>query len=397
MRATNRLNASRLGKLPAGLHCDGAGLWLVKRIDGGGQWVLRYTIWGKRREMGLGGFQDVGLAEARRAAEKWRGIAKSGRDPVKERAKERSAAIGATLNDIAPLAFEAKKTELKGAGEAGRWMSPINTHVLPKLGRMPIAEIDQDDVVRMLKPLWHDSPDVGKKAASRLGYILRWAKAKKYLVDENAVEAAKVILGKQPTKRSGIAAMPWREVPDFYAELAKDDSLGSYALRLTILTTMRSQTIRLLTPDQIDREAMVWNCPIAHMKGKEATPDGMTHFRTPLPQMALDLIEEAAAKHAKGAIIFPNQRSTEKAPRPASDMLMTRLLNRRGIKYRPHGFRASFKTWSLEHTDHIQERVEWCLAHATGTQVERAYMRGEFLDLRRPILQDWADWVTSKC
>ncbi|MDA1235756.1 MAG: Arm DNA-binding domain-containing protein, partial [Acidobacteria bacterium] len=66
MRAKNRLSTGFLKTAPTGKHCDGAGLWLLKRADGGAQWILRVTIHGRRREMGLGGFPSLGLAEARR-------------------------------------------------------------------------------------------------------------------------------------------------------------------------------------------------------------------------------------------------------------------------------------------------------------------------------------------
>ena len=92
MRAKNRLTAGFLKSPPVGKHCDGAGLWLVKRDDGGAQWVLRVTVHGRRREMGLGGYPSLGLAEARKLAERWRNVAAAGRDPVKEREAEERAA-----------------------------------------------------------------------------------------------------------------------------------------------------------------------------------------------------------------------------------------------------------------------------------------------------------------
>ncbi|WP_369692401.1 Arm DNA-binding domain-containing protein, partial [Sandarakinorhabdus limnophila] len=75
MRATNRLSAAGIKTATAGKHCDGGGLWLVKRDDGGAQWVLRVTVHGRRREMGLGGFPALGLAEARKQADRWRAVA----------------------------------------------------------------------------------------------------------------------------------------------------------------------------------------------------------------------------------------------------------------------------------------------------------------------------------
>ena len=136
MRARNRLSAAFVRSAPAGKHCDGAGLWLVKRPDGGAQWMLRVTVHGRRREMGLGAPPAVSLAGARDLAERWRSVAAAGRDPIKEREAEARAARreDITLAVITADAFEARKSELKGDGKAGRWLSPLSVHVLPKLG-----------------------------------------------------------------------------------------------------------------------------------------------------------------------------------------------------------------------------------------------------------------------
>ena len=122
MRALNRLSATFLKSAPPGKHCDGAGLWFVKREDGGAQWVLRVTVHGRRREMGLGGFPSLGLADARKLAERWRAVAAAGRDPVKEREAEMRQARreDISLAVITADAFEARKAELKGDGAAGR-------------------------------------------------------------------------------------------------------------------------------------------------------------------------------------------------------------------------------------------------------------------------------------
>ena len=71
--------------LPVGKHCDGAGLWLVVRDDGGAQWVLRVTVHGRRREMGLGGVDYMPLDEARIASRAYTMIAKRGGDPIEVR------------------------------------------------------------------------------------------------------------------------------------------------------------------------------------------------------------------------------------------------------------------------------------------------------------------------
>ena len=173
MRARNRLSAALVKAAPAGKHCDGGGLWLVKRPDGGAQWVLRYTIHGRRREMGLGSVPDVSLAAARQMAERWRAAAAANLDPIKVREREAREAARAdiSLAVITDAAFEARKAELKGDGQAGRWLSPLQNHVLPKLGKVPVTDIDQRDIRDTLAPIWHTKADAARKALNRLGIV----------------------------------------------------------------------------------------------------------------------------------------------------------------------------------------------------------------------------------
>ena len=221
-RALNRLSAAALKAAPVGKHADGGGLWFVKRKDGGAQWVLRITAHGKRREMGLGAYPAVSLRDAREAAEKWRAVNRTGKNPIKERerAKREAARNIHMLADIALDAFESRKAELKGDGKAGRWFSPLELHVLPKLGKVPVAEIDQKDIRDTLAPIWHEKADTARKAMNRLNIVLRHAAALGLEVDLQATEKAKALLGKQRHTVTNVPAMNWRDVPAFVSPWA---------------------------------------------------------------------------------------------------------------------------------------------------------------------------------
>ncbi|QXC50877.1 DUF4102 domain-containing protein [Agrobacterium salinitolerans] len=165
-RTLNRLSALVVKNAGAGKYADGGGLWLIKREDGGGQWVLRFTIHGRRREMGLGSIAEVSLKEAREESERWRAVARSGLDPISQREKNRREAVKRLhlLKDVAADAFESRKAELKGDGKAGRWFSPLELHILPKLGKTPVAEIDQTQIRDVLSPIWHAKAETARKA-----------------------------------------------------------------------------------------------------------------------------------------------------------------------------------------------------------------------------------------
>jgi integrase len=385
MRAKNRLTVGFLKSPPVGKHCDGAGLWLVKRDDGGAQWVLRVTIHGRRREMGLGGYPSLGLADARKLAERWRNVAAAGRDPVKEREAEARAARreDISLEILTADAFEARKAELKGDGIAGRWMSPLAIHVLPKLGKVPVTDLDQRDIRDTLAPIWHTKADTARKALNRLSIVLKHAAALGLDVDLQATEKAKALLGKSRHVPKNIPAMAWSDVPDFYASL-EEPTLTHLALRLLILTGARSSPVRKLRLEQI--EGNVWTVPGEGMKGRKgATPD----YRVPLSSEAQRIID-LARPHARNGFLFPNTRGGV-----ISDMTLSRHMERRGLEARPHGFRTSLRTWLAEATDAPHEVSEAMIAHVVDGSVVRAYRRTDFLEQRRGLAERWADFVTG--
>lgn len=300
MRATNRLSSQFLKSAPVGKHCDGAGLWLVKRDDGGAQWVQRVTVHGRRREMGLGGFPSLSLAEARKLSERWRKLAAAGRDPIKEREVEERAARreDITLAILTADAFEARKAELKGDGTAGRWLSPLTIHVLPKLGKVPVTDLDQRDIRDTLAPIWHTKADTARKALNRLSIVLRHAAALGLDVDLQATEKAKALLGKTRHVPKNIPAMDWRDVPDFYLSL-EEPTPTHLALRLLMLTGVRSSPLRNIRLDQIEGD--VWTVPAEGMKGRKgATADYRVPYRPkPSASLALHAPTPATASYSR--------------------------------------------------------------------------------------------------
>ncbi len=250
--ALQKLTAIQVKKSKPGKYADGGGLWLVKRADGGGQWVLRVTVYGRRREMGLGSLEAVSLKEARETAEQWRAVVRQGKDPIKERARlKRETAKGDnTLATVALEAFEARKADLKDDGKAGRWFSPLELHVLPKLGKIPVDEIDQQDIKATLAPIWHEKADTARKAMNRLAIVMRHAAAMGLEVDIQATDKAKALLGKTRHVVTHIPSLHWKEVPEFYESLT-DGTLTHLALRLLILSGLRTKPIRFCNLDQI--------------------------------------------------------------------------------------------------------------------------------------------------
>ncbi|MFT5865930.1 MAG: integrase [Gammaproteobacteria bacterium] len=379
-RALNKLSAQGVKSLGAGKFSDGGGLWIFKNDTGGGKWVLRVHVHGRRREMGLGAYPRISLKEARLEADKWRRVSQQGKDPIKhrqaaQRAAERNMHL---LSDNAQDAFESRKAELKGDGKAGRWFSPPELHVLPKLGKTPVSEIDQRDIRDTLASIWHDKAHTAKKAMDRLGICIRHAAALGLDVDIQATDKAKALLGKQRHKTQNIPALPWQDVPAFYQSL-DESTVTELALRLLILTAVRSAPLRFLHLDQIEGD--VWTILAEAMKGRR---DATSDFRVPLSSEALAVIEQAKP-FARDGFLFAGVRRGV-----ISDATMSKYMDRRGMTERPHGFRSSFRDWTAEATNTPREVAERCLGHVSGGAVELAYRRTDFLEKRRNLMERWA-------
>lgn len=382
---SNLLTSAFLKSAPTGKHVDGAGLWFIKRPDGGAQWMLRVSLGGKRREMGLGGFPDVSLKEARELAADYRKLAKQGVDPIKARMRQRREALRPESNliTIAEAAYEAKKAELKNDGINARWFSPLKLHVLPKLGSSSVEDITQQDIAQTLKPIWETKAETAKKAINRLNIVFTYAAAAGLDVDLNAIAKAKALLGKQRKQTQNTPALNWSEVPAFYETLAEPTTVH-LALKLLILTGVRSYAIRYAHVDQFDGK--IWIVPAENMKGQLHQ---VSEFRVPLSSEAQEVIAIAKQFERDGYLFAGVRRGV------ISDASMSRLMERRGMPERPHGFRSSLRTWLAECTNASEEVAETVLAHTVGSKVVRAYRRTDHFEERAILMERWAQHVTG--
>lgn len=374
---------SKLGSAsrPRGKHSDGQGLWLVKRSKVAGKWVLRLTIHGRRREMGLGRWPDVTLSEARGKADAARRLCRNGKDPIFERTKATRVSKPLSLKEVIDDCFEARKAELKGEGKNGKWMSPLLVHVIPKIGKYPIEEVDQHVIKETLAPIWHAKAESAEKALNRINVAMRHAAALGLSVDLQTTMKAKALLGKQRRTKTHIPSMPYAEVPAFYKWLEEQELVSAKALQFLILTVARTSEVRLAVSGEF--EEGVWNLPESRTKTGTAR-------RVPLVEEAARVIC-ARKQVTDSSFLFPTYRG-----QPLSDAAMATLMKRQGLEARPHGFRASFRTWVEEQTDAPFEVKEACLGHVVDTEAVGAYQRSDRLEKRRALLQRWERFVLAQ-
>lgn len=371
-----KLTATGVKFAKPGRHAAGEGLYLLVSASGAKSWVLRVQVHGRRRDIGLGSTAELSLEEARDKGRALRKVAKSGRDPIAARDATKSAVP----------TFEAAAVACHKEGPPNRWqdrhaaafLSSLKQHAFPKLGRLLVDSVDENSIVAVLAPLWHEKPAAARKLRQRIKTVLDFAKVRGWRSIGAPTISPRASLGKQP--RSGnFAAMPYADVPQFAAELrAKQVSAGRLALLFTILTAARSGEVRNARWSQIDAEARTWTRPATLMKSGEA------HIVT-LSPAALAVLETAKPLRTLSSdLIFPGTRG-----QPLTDMALLKIVKEAG-PFTVHGFRAAFRTWAAEQMPTIPEAVaEAALAHSVPDAVVRAYQRAKFMELRRRLLDAW--------
>lgn len=330
--------------------------------------------------MGLGRWPDVSIAEAREHAAEARRTLRDGLDPIAEREKAKHKPRRLTVKEAIEGCFEARKAELKDDGAAGRWMSPLKTHIIPKIGKLPIEDVDQHALKRVLDPIWHEKTEAAAKALQRMNLTLKHAAALGLDVDLQATMKARALLGKQRHRVTHIPSMRYQDTPELYQWLTKQRGAAALALRFLILTLARTSEVRLATFDEIKGD--VWTLP------PERTKTGKEH-RIPLTDEALKIVAHCRTL-SPNEFLFPAYKG-----RPLSDMAMSSLMKREGYEARPHGFRATFRTWAEECTDAPFEVKEAMLGHAVDAGVVGAYQRSDRIQSRARLAKIWSKFVTG--
>ena len=372
-----------------GMHGDAEGLYLSVSRSGSRSWLQRISIDGRRREIGLGPFPAIGLAQARTLAAANRTAVAEGRNPLAEKQEAKRKAAIPTFRQAAERTFEANKPRWRNGKHTASWWQTLERHAFPILGDMPVDRIGREDVLQVLTPIWGVRMETARRVRQRIRTILRWCMAHGYVEHNVAGEAIDGALPPMPRLKAHLRALPYQEIA---AALVTVDASGAalaskLCLRFLILTAARSGEARGATWDEIHEVAREWHIPSSRMKA------GVEH-RVPLSDAALEVLEQAQPLRDDSGLIFP---SSVKPGHPMSDMTLTQVLRKTGLAERAtvHGFRSSFRDWAAECTSAPHDVMELSLAHAVGSSVEQAYARSDLIEKRRTLMQQWAGFLTG--
>lgn len=367
-----------------GMYADGEGLYLRVGPTGGKSWILRTTVYGRRRELGIGSASLVSLAEARERARQLRKVARDGGDPETIRNRETL-----TFAEAAKRVHKQLLPTWKNKKHADTWLASIEAYALPSLGMRPITTIGTADVLKILTPIWTEKHETATRLKQRLGAIFDWAKGAGHFPHENPINGLKKALPFVKSSDNHMAALPWEAVPAFMHDLSSREGVSARTLEFIILTATRSGEARGARWDEIDLSAKVWTVPAERMKR------GVPH-RVPLSDEAIAVLKKVEGLDKE--LVFPSAyKAPDGSAKAQSDMVFKALYKRMGREgFTTHGFRSSFRDWCSESAHADREIAEAALAHATGNSVERAYARSDLFERRRSLMALWGQFAAGR-
>ncbi len=380
-----KLSAAQIRALTKpGRYMDGDGLSLLLTAPRKGYWVLRATINGRRRDIGLGPLDLVTLAEARELAIDMRRDIQRGIDPIEERKRQKIEIL--TFKAAAEKVHTEQKATWKNGKHQDQWIKTLETYAFPKLGDRLVNDIEGPLIREVLLDFWLEKPETARRVKQRIGVVLDWAYANGMRATEAPMRSLSRALPRQPKQDGHFAAMPYEDVPTFLKHLHKRTSVARLALEFLILTASRSGEVRGAKWAEINLDAKLWTVPAERMKvGKEHV--------VPLTDAAIDVLERARPYYAECSdLVFPGRNVL----RPMSDMTLLKILRYAKLPFTVHGFRSAFRDWAAEKTSYPGEVAEAALAHTVSNKVEAAYRRTNYLDKRRELMREWSDFCVGR-
>jgi integrase len=369
-----------------------AGLALQITNSGARSWVLRVCVGSRRRDMGLGGFPDVGLAEARDKARAARALVEQGTDPIMQRQQARSAlaaqqAAQKTFEQSAIAFIDAKSAQWSNAKHVAQWTNTLKTYAFPVMGKLLVRDVALPHVLQVLEPLWPTKTETATRVRARIEAILDWATVHRHREGPNPARwrghLDKIL--PTPGKVAPVQhhpALPIDSVPAFMKALRSQSGTAPRVLEFAILTAARSGEVRGANWSEVDLHAAEWIVPAERMKA------GREH-RVALSAAAVQLLKSVSRADSVD-LIFPSPKG-----KALSDMALLAVMRRMKVNAVPHGFRSTFKDWASERTTYPAEPVEMALAHKVPDKVEAAYRRGDLLEKRRRLMEEWGKFCAS--
>lgn len=360
------------------------GLHLFVKRSGRKYWVFRYTTFGKRHDLGLGPYPDISLSEAREAAMKARMAIRKGEDPM--RTDQPTVIPTAPLfRDFAEEFISMNEAQWRNPKHVDQWRNTLRDYAYPVIGNLPVERVTTDHILTILRPLWNTKTETASRLRGRIERVLGSATARGLRTGMNPAQwRGHLEHTLPPPKRikrvQHHAALPYNLVNKVVMALRDKECVSALALEFLILTAARSGEIRFASWKEIQGE--LWVIPADRMKAKR-------EHKVPLNLRCQQILDIARKLPGSSNFIF------HRNGQPLSNVAMPKLLEGIAPGCTVHGFRSTFRDWIAEETEHSGDVAEMALAHKIANAVEASYRRGDLLQRRRTLMDDWERYCAS--
>lgn len=375
-----------------GVYSDGFGLHLRVDVNGNRRWFQRLTIAGKQRNAGLGSFPQVSLAEARNQAHTNLREVSEGKDPIAARRVKWSNArmpANPTVEEVSRKVLETNRPAWTSKTYSDTLRS-LEIHVFPAIGNRLVNAVTPRDVLELLSGIWTSKPVVARRVKQLLENIFSYALVSAWCTTNPAAAGLKDALPKRRHRPEHHRAMPYAELPRFLSFLRDSEACMStavtrLALEFLILTAARSGEVRSMVWSEVDLDSATWTVPDVRMKARR-------EHRVPLSAQALAVLQEARQVSPHSEWVFPATKD-----RPMHKNTLFKLVERVSwVDASVHGFRSTFRDWTLEQTSTAWTVAESALAHQLGDSTQAAYARTDLFDKRRELMEAWGAYCSGQ-
>ena len=390
------LKANEINKIKQkGIYSDGDGLRLRVDKNNNKNWVFRYSMFGKSKDMGLGKFPIVTLNDARQKLVNAKKIIYEGKDPIKLK-KEKQIELkrkSITFKKIRDEFIETFQVEWSNSKHKNQWINTLKTYADPIIGDLAPSEIKTHHVLSILKPIWSSKHETASRVRQRLERIFSYCIASNFMDRPNPAslkDNLEFLLPKVSKSLSvqHLRSLDYQGLPFLIPKLINPHTTPSLALALLITTACRTNEVIGSTWNEINLKDKVWIIPAHRMKMRQ-------EHTVPLNDLALRVLNLIEKNNASPFIFLNAKKTTHICNNTMRYFLMKNLPDYFKDTV-PHGFRSSFRNWAEENHNYSRRAVELCLAHANKNKVEKAYLRSNLLSKRIEIMNEWNKFLTSK-
>ena len=390
------LKANEINKIKQkGIYSDGDGLRLRVDKNNNKNWVFRYSMFGKSKDMGLGKFPIVTLSDARQKLVNAKKIIYEGKDPIKLK-KEKQIELkrkSITFKKIRDEFIETFQVEWSNSKHKNQWINTLKTYADPIIGDLAPSEIKTHHVLSILKPIWSSKHETASRVRQRLERIFSYCIASNFMDRPNPAslkDNLEFLLPKMSKSLSvqHLRSLDYQDLPFLIPKLINPHTTPSLALALLITTACRTNEVIGSTWNEINLKDKVWIIPAHRMKMRQ-------EHTVPLNDLALRVLNLIEKNNASPFIFLNAKKTTHICNNTMRYFLMKNLPDYFKDTV-PHGFRSSFRNWAEENYNYSRRAVELCLAHANKNKVEKAYLRSNLLSKRIEIMNEWNKFLTSK-